>query len=82
MVTRGTIGWEERAPEGGAPEGGGESYEVVVENVNIEEMERLGKKLRAKIKDYKGNRYLKLSSGNVNIVFTSERGVTHGDKDR
>jgi hypothetical protein len=59
-----------------------ESYEVVVENVSIEEIERLGKKMRAKIKDYKGNRYLKLSSGNVNIVFTTEKGATKEVKEQ
>lgn len=63
MVTRGRIPWEKS---------GQDPYEVVVEGVDSEEITRLGAKTRTKPRDYKGNHYLKLTSGNVTIVYTTE----------
>jgi len=67
MVTRGRIPWE-RDKEN--------PYEVVVEGVDPGEIERLGAKTRTKIKEYNGNSYLKLTSGNVTMVFTTEEAKT------
>ena len=71
MVTRGRIKWE---PNRENP------YEVVVEGVDSGEIERLGAKTRTKIKEYNGNSYLKLNSGNITITYTTEKGATKQEK--
>jgi hypothetical protein len=71
MVTRGRIRWEQNREN---------PYEVVVEGVDPEEILRLGAKTRTKVKEYKENRYLKLTTGNVSIIYTTEKGAIKEDK--
>jgi hypothetical protein len=71
MVTRGRIKWDKTREH---------PYEILIEDVDQEEINRLGAKTRTLIKEYNGNSYLKVISGNVTIVYTTEKGEPKEDK--